>query len=154
LRPDPGDEILVVMPRPADLTPADTSSTVSPGLADAIRHHHPRVVECLVAQDPDSDEIAAVADAARAADVVVIGTISATLQPGQVALVNAILARERPTVTVALRTPWDADAYPAAGTHACTYSLLEPSLVALAAALFGQAPFPGRVPVRLAGDAS
>jgi beta-N-acetylhexosaminidase len=154
LRPDPGDEILVVMPRPADLTPADTSSTESPGLAAAIRHHHPRVVECLVAQDPDSDEIAAVADAARAADVVVIGTISASLQPGQVALVNAILARERPTVTVALRTPWDADAYPAAGTHACTYSLLEPSLVALAAALFGQAPFPGRVPVRLAGDAS
>jgi len=154
LRSDPGDEILVVMPRPADLTPADTSSTVPPGLADAIRRHHPRVVECLVAQDPEPDEIAAVAEAARAADVVVIGTISASLQPGQVALVDAVLARERPTVTVALRTPWDADAYPASRTHACTYSLLEPSLLALADALFGQAPFPGRVPVRLAGDAS
>jgi beta-N-acetylhexosaminidase len=55
---------------------------------------------------------------------------------------------------VALRTPWDGDAYPAAGTHACTYSLVEPSLLALADALFGQAPFPGRVPVRLAGDPS
>ena len=78
-----------------------------------------------------------------------VGTISASLQPGQVALVESLLTLGRPAVTVALRTPWDADAYPAAGTHACTYSVLEPSLVALADALFGRAPFPGRLPVRL-----
>jgi len=147
LRLDPADEVFAVMPRPADLTPADTSSTVEPGLADAIRRHHPRVTPHVVAQDPDAAEIAAARAAAAAADVIVIGTISASLQPGQVALVESLLALGRPTVTVALRTPWDADAYPAAGTHACTYSVLEPSLTALADALFGLAPFPGRLPV-------
>jgi len=142
------------MPQPADLTPADTSSTVAPGLADAIRRHHARVTPLVVAQDPDAAEIAGARAAAAAADVIVIGTISASLQPGQVALVDALLALGRPVITVALRTPWDLEAYPAAGTHACTYSVLEPSLVALADALFGLAPFPGRLPVRLAAMAT
>ena len=55
-------------------------------------------------------------------------------------------------VTVALRTPWDLAAYPRAGTHVATYSILRDSMDALAAALFGdagspQAAFPGRLPV-------
>jgi beta-N-acetylhexosaminidase len=150
LRLDADAELFVVMPRPADLTPADTSSTVPPGLADAIRKHHSRVTSHLVGQDPDAAEIAAAGAAAAAADALVIGTISASLQPGQAALVEALLALGRPTVTVALRTPWDADAYPASTTHACTYSILEPSLTALADALFGRAAFPGRLPVRFA----
>jgi beta-N-acetylhexosaminidase len=149
LRLDPDAEIFAVMPQPADLTPADTSSTVAPGLADALRRHHPRVTALVVGQDPDAAEIAAARAAAGTADLLVIGTISASLQPGQVALVNALLSLGRPTFTVALRTPWDGDAYPAAGTHVCTYSVLEPSLVALADGLFGPAPFPGHLPVRL-----
>jgi beta-N-acetylhexosaminidase len=59
-------------------------------------------------------------------------------------------------VTVALRTPWDLAAYPEAGTHVCTYSILRESMDALAAALFGRttgAAFPGRLPVRIAGIA-
>jgi len=150
IAPDPAAELFVVMPQPTDLTPADTSSTVAPGLADAIRRHHSRVTAQVVAQDPDPAEIAAARAAAASSDVIVIGTISASLQPGQVALVEALLALGRPTVTVALRTPWDLDVYPAATTHACTYSVLEPSLTALADALFGIAPFPGRLPVGLA----
>jgi beta-N-acetylhexosaminidase len=150
LRLEADDEVVVVMPRPADLTPADTSSTVAPGLAAAIRAHHARVTEHLVGWDPTSDEIAAARAAADGADLLVIGTISASLAPGQVALVEALLGIGTPAVTVALRTPWDIDAYPAATTHACTYSILEPSLVALADALFGRAPFPGRLPVRVA----
>jgi beta-N-acetylhexosaminidase len=148
LRLDPGDDLFVVMPRPVDLTPADTSSTVEPGLADAIRRHHPRVTEQVVEIDPDASAIADIRAAAAGADALVIGTISASLAPGQVALVEALLSLGRPTVTVALRTPWDADAYPGSTTHVCTYSVLEPSLRALAEALFGHAPFPGRLPVR------
>ena len=66
---------------------------------------------------------------------------------------DALLATGRPVVTVALRTPWDLAAYPEAGTHVCTYSILPESMAALAAALFGrtepgtQAPFPGHLPV-------
>ncbi len=54
-------------------------------------------------------------------------------------------------MTVALRTPWDLLAYPSARTHVCSYGILPPSMEALAAALVGEAPFVGRLPVEIAG---
>ena len=83
------------------------------------------------------------------AATVVVGTIVASADPAQVRLVEALLATGRPVVTVALRTPWDLAAYPAAGTHVAAWGILPPTLEALAAALFGAIPFRGRLPVRV-----
>jgi beta-N-acetylhexosaminidase len=147
LRPAAGDRILVVMPRPHDLTPADTSSAEVAGLAAAVRRRHPAVDERLVRHAPDPSETAAAVAAARAAALVIVGSVSASLEPAQAALVRAVLDVGRPTVTVALRTPWDLAAYPVAGTHLCTYSIVEPSCEALAAVLFGERAAAGRIPV-------
>jgi beta-N-acetylhexosaminidase len=151
LRPAPGDAILAVMPRPVELTPADTSASVAPGLAAAVRGRWPAVREIVVSQPPTDAEIAGVVAAARDAAVVVAGTIVAPDDPAQVRLVDALVATGRPLVTVSLRTPWDATAYPAAGTHVAAYGILPPTLEALTRALFGDIPFPGRLPVRVAG---
>jgi beta-N-acetylhexosaminidase len=142
----------VVIPRPVNLTPADTSSAERPGLGAAIHRRHARVTEYVVAPDPDDAEIAAVVASARGHDLLVVATIAASLQPRQSVLVRALLATGLPTVTAALRTPWDLPTYPEASTHVCTYSILEPSLEALAGALFGEHGFPGRLPVRIAMD--
>ena len=56
-------------------------------------------------------------------------------------------------VTVALRTPWDLDAYPRARTHVAAYGILPPTMDALAAALVGAIPFRGRLPVATAVSA-
>jgi beta-N-acetylhexosaminidase len=153
LRPPADASVLVIMPRPVDRTPADTSSDVSPGLAAAVRAHHRAVVEMVVDPAPDDAAIAATVEAAKVADLVIVGTISASLEPRQAALVRAVLAAGRPTVTVALRTPWDLQAYPEAGTHLCTYSILDPSLAALADVLFGRASAGGTLPVSTGGGA-
>ncbi len=143
--------ILAVMPTPTDLTPADTSSTVAPGLAAALRTRHARVEEVVVSPAPTDAEIAAVRARALEADLVVVGTIDARHEPGQAALVEAVAGTGRPTVAVALRTPWDVATYPAGVTAVCTYSILPTSLEALASALFGAIPFAGRLPVRVEG---
>ena len=101
----------------------------------------------MTSHPPTDAEIAAVAARAGDADVVVVGTISASADPAQVRLVEALLATGRPVVTVALRTPWDLAAYPRARTHVAAYGILEPTLTALAGALFGAIPFRGRLPV-------
>jgi beta-N-acetylhexosaminidase len=142
-----GDPVLVIMPRPVDLTPADTSAAEPAGLAAAIRRHHPATEELLVGHVPTPSEIDAAVSRARTARLVVIGTISAHLHDAQAALVSAVVHAGPPTITIAMRTPWDASAYPSAGTHVCTYSLVEPSCLAVADALFGRLPFPGRLPV-------
>jgi beta-N-acetylhexosaminidase len=145
-----GGPLLAVMPRPADLTPADTSSTVAPGLAAALRRHYPDVEEVVVDQAPDAGSIAAVR--ARAADAwaVVVGTIDAHRQPAQLELVDAIAATGRPVVAVAMRGPWDVAAYSPRVTALAIYSILPASLDALAAALVGEAETRGRLPLAVA----
>jgi beta-N-acetylhexosaminidase len=151
LRLDADARILAVMPRPEDLTPADTSSTVAAGLAGALRRVHPRVDELVLDRAPSDAEIASVRARAVDANAVVVGTIAAEPGGGQARLVDALLATGRPVVTVALRTPWDLLAYPAAPTHLCTYGILPASLEALAGVLFGRIAPSGRLPVPL-GD--
>jgi beta-N-acetylhexosaminidase len=151
LRHAPEARLAVVLPRPADLTPADTSSYVKPCLAEMLRRGHPRVDEFVVAHHPDREEIAAVRERVRGYDVVIAGTLGARPGSAQAALVNALLEDGAPLVAVALRTPFDLAAFPGAPTYVCTYSLLEPSMQALAKALWGHIPFRGRLPVAIPG---
>jgi hypothetical protein len=54
-----------------------------------------------------------------------------------------------PVVWIAMRTPWDLVVHPAAPTYACTYGILRPQMDALTAALWGDAPFAGTLPVAM-----
>jgi beta-N-acetylhexosaminidase len=143
--------ILAIMPRPTDLTPADTSSLVPPGLAAALRRHHAQVDEVVVEPEPDDPAIAALRERARGVDVVVAGTIDAHRMPAQLAMIEALADTGMTVIAVALRGPWDVTAYPASVTALATYSILSGSLDALAAAISGRAGFPGRLPVRVPG---
>lgn len=151
LLPASGMRIIAVMPRPADLTPADTSSYVVPGLATALRRHYAEVEEIIVEQEPDDASIAAVRDRAVGAGAVVIGTIDGHRQPAQLALLTAVAATGVPTIAVAIRGPWDVTGYPAGVTSLATYSILPGSLDALADVLAGEATATGRLPVGLEG---
>lgn len=149
LRLSPHARVAAVMPQPADLTPADTSSYIAPGLAAALRACHPGVDEFVVSMDPPDLEIAALRERLAGYDLIVVGTISALTHPGQAALANMILDLGIPAVIVSLRLPHDLRAFPSASTYVCTYSILEPSMQALAQCLWGQIPFSGQLPVSI-----
>jgi len=151
LKPAADARIAVVQSMPADLTPADTSSTVTPTLASALRRRLAGVEELLLPVTPGEEDIAVLSERVARFDLVVVGTFAAHLQPAQASMAAAVLASGRPTVTVALRTPWDLLAYPSSRTHVCSYGILPPSMEALAAALLGEVPFAGRLPVDIAG---
>jgi beta-N-acetylhexosaminidase len=143
--------ILAIMPQPTDLTPADTSSTVPPGLGRALRTRFASVEEVVVGIAPTQTDVAALRGRVAAFDAVVVGTIDAIRQPAQFDLVEAVASAGRPTIAVALRTPWDVAGYPASVGAVCTYSILPDSLEALAAGLSGAIPFVGRLPVAVPG---
>jgi beta-N-acetylhexosaminidase len=149
LRLAPEQRVLVIQPQPNDLTPADTTSTVPALLADAVRRRHGATDGVIVSVEPDASEIAAVRSQAAQADLVILGTDAAHLRLAQAELVRVVLALGIPIVTVALRTPWDITAYPESVAHVCSYGILAPTIEALAAALFGNQPFLGTLPVAL-----
>ena len=149
LRLAPDARVLAVMPQPANLTPADTSATVEPGLARALRSRHPLVDEMVTAMSPTAKEIAAILGRVGDYQLVVVGTINAWFDAGQANLVNELVGSGVPVVTVALRVPFDLARYAAASTHVCTYSILPPSLDALVGALWGDIPFRGHLPAAI-----
>ncbi|MCO5206910.1 MAG: glycoside hydrolase family 3 protein [Anaerolineae bacterium] len=149
LQPAQDARLAVIVPQPQDLTPADTSSYIRHTLAEAMRSYHPSVDEFVTAHKPTDAEIAALREKAAHYDLLIVGTIGASMNPAQTALAQALLNTGVPTVTVALRTPYDIGVYPQAQTHVATYSILPPSMRALAAALWGQAQFEGQLPVSI-----
>jgi beta-N-acetylhexosaminidase len=149
IRIGPDQKIAVAVPRPENLTPADTSSYVKPVLADALRRYHPRVDEFSFGMSPSAEEIGALCERLAKYDVVVLGTINATAHPGQADLVKKLLKQRAQLITVALRMPYDLAMYPEASTYICTYSILSPSMEALAEALFGRIAFTGSLPVTI-----
>jgi beta-N-acetylhexosaminidase len=143
--------VAAIQPEPTDLTPADTSSAVAPQLAASLRSRFAGVDEFVVPHAPSDADVAALRDAVRDHDAIVVGTTAALLEPSQAALVDALLGLGRPTVTVGLRAPFDLAAYPAARCHVAAYGILPPTLAALADALAGHAGFPGRLPAAVPG---
>jgi beta-N-acetylhexosaminidase len=66
-----------------DLTPADTSSYVSPMLGEALRLYHPHVDEFLISQTPSSMDICNLIGQLWKYDLIVMSTINAYNQPQQ-----------------------------------------------------------------------
>jgi beta-N-acetylhexosaminidase len=151
LRPAAAERIVVITPQPRDLTPADSSSDEPLALAEAVRRYRDEVTHVRVSADPSAAEIAAARDAAAGARVAIVATLAADAQPGQARLVEAILSSGTPTVTLAMRTPYDLAAYPRAGTHLCSYAIVPASVGAVADVLFGRVPVRGRLPVPIPG---
>jgi beta-N-acetylhexosaminidase len=151
LRLAAGARLVVITPQPRELTPADSSNDEPLALAEALRRHHDTVVDVRVAAEPDDREIAAAREAAAGGSAVIVVTLAADAQPAQARLVEAILSTGTPTVTVAMRTPWDLGSYPGSGTHICAYAIVPASVGAVADAIVGKQPIGGHLPVDLPG---
>jgi beta-N-acetylhexosaminidase len=151
LRPQDGARVAVITPTPRELTPADSSEDEPLALADAIGRHHTDIIDVRVPSQPEADDIRAAREAAAGAALAVVVTLAADVQPGQARLVEAMLETGTPTVTVAMRTPYDLAEYPGSQSHLCAYSIVPASVGAVADALFGQMPIGGRLPVDIPG---
>jgi beta-N-acetylhexosaminidase len=147
LQLSPEKRIAVLVPEPQDLTPADTSSFEEPVLADAIRAFHPRVQGFSIPFDPDFQDIKTMIASMQEYDLIIAGTINACNTPNQAELVKQLVVENKPVIVVAMRLPYDPEVLPQVGTCLCCYSILEPSMRAVAKALFGKIPINGKLPV-------
>ncbi len=151
LRLEAEKRIAVIVPKPMDLTPADTSSYSSPQLAAAVRMYHANTVEFVMPSLPSPGDIDGLLGQMSGIDLIIAGTLNASAQPGQAELVKQLIALGKPVIAAAMRLPYDLAAFPKVGTYLCTYSILEPSMQALAKVLFGEIKPQGRLPVSIPG---
>ena len=147
IRLSPRNRVAVVVPEPQDLTPADTSSYVKPVLAAAIKAFHPLVQEFSIPFAPGPEEIKTILASLQEFDLIIAATINACNTPNQAELVNQMVMANKKVINIAMRLPYDPEVLPQVGTCLCCYSILEPSMRAVAKALFGQIPMGGKLPV-------
>jgi beta-N-acetylhexosaminidase len=143
--------VAVIIPVPQDLTPADTSSFIQPKLAESIREFHAQTDEFKIPYAPNEKDTSKVLEQVRGYDLIVMGTINAYAEEKQAEFVRQLLQTGKPVIIIAMRLPYDLAVFPQVSTYVCTYSILEPSMRAVAKAVFGHSEMTGRLPVSIPG---
>lgn len=123
-----GRRVVVVIPKPQDLTLADTSSYIVPALASSHRAYYPNVDEFII-----------------------LGASNAYNQIGQQAITHEVLKMNISTFVVALPLPCDSTPVLESPTYLYTYSILESAMQVLVKVLFGIIPFQGRLLISIHG---
>ena len=132
----PAQRVVVVVPDAPTRSLAQDDELAS-SLLEAVRQFAPGAVGASTRS---------AVDAARNADVVVLGTYDLAQSAEQQTLARALSATGKPVVAVALRGPYDADAAPRIGTFLTVYGDRPVHLQAAAEALFGRLTPAGRAP--------
>jgi len=150
LRLNPGDRVALIAPALTDLTPAETSSYLKLGLADALRDRHAAVDEFEFHQSGSPTEAAELAAATSSHAIRIVCTFDALSSSGRAALAPLLSAdAARATIAVALRSPYDVSLFPDEVAAICTYGVQPAQIQALADGLMGRIVFTGRLPINL-----
>lgn len=102
----------------------------------------------VIPRNPDEDEIRAAVAASAGYRSIVLGTINAHLNPGQLALAEAFAATGKPLTVVALRNPYDLPLLPDCACKIAAYDYSMPCFRALEEVFRGGA-MTGTLPVKL-----
>jgi beta-N-acetylhexosaminidase len=129
--------VLVVVPDAPTRSLVQDDEFLSGSLLGAVRQFAPSA---------DGASARSAVDAARNADVIVLGTLDLAQSSDQQALARALASTGKPVIGVGLRGPYDAAALPEIGTFLTVYGDRPVHLQAAAEALFGRLVPTGRTP--------
>ncbi len=82
-------------------------------------------------------------------DIFIVATVSAHLDEDQANIVRFLISQQKHVINIALRNPYDLQAYPALRTYLATYEYTRPALLAAVRVLFGAQEAHGHLPVTL-----
>jgi beta-N-acetylhexosaminidase len=142
------NRILLILPALVNMTMSDTTADSEIKLKQYLELSGASVDTEHIPQDLTREEIARVCNKARLYNTV-IQCVYGALQYQSQANLAACLENTAPLVSILIREPYDASVLPKSATVICTYSFIEPSMKALASALFGKSGITGVLPVRL-----
>jgi beta-N-acetylhexosaminidase len=121
-----------------------------PPLTQVLAQRLPNVTSQTISLAPLQTDIDRAVAAARAADIVVMGSADLFSYPQQAKLAQALQAA-KPTVLVSLRSPYDILSAPGVSGYVCAYTAREPTLRAIADVLTGSRAPTGTLPVDIPG---
>jgi beta-N-acetylhexosaminidase len=150
---DESMRILVVSGPPPGVTPAADLVYPHEVLVESIQERHQNTLGIRLDLQLDESYEQRLGERLTTADLVIVATINAHLDPRQAALMKHILQSCKPTIGLAICNPYDLSVFPELGTYLATYEYTVPALAAAVEVLFGEAAAGGRLPVTIPGMA-
>ncbi|SRR5579883_507465 len=144
-----GQRLLVVIPQTGAASQAAEQEAHDAFLVESIRQRHPNVRAVSIAPHPTDGDYQELAQAASAAQVILMVTMNANLDRRQVEVMERLLQSGQPTIGIAVYNPYDLLAFPQLRTYLATYEYTQPALEAAVRVLFGEIQSQGHLPVSL-----
>ncbi|HEY6541337.1 MAG TPA: beta-N-acetylhexosaminidase [Ktedonobacteraceae bacterium] len=146
LRPQAGENIVVVSPPRNTMTKVEDRFYSDEMLLDILRGYASHVSLLAVVSADDYEELLR---KTSENGIVIVATVNAHLDEGQANVVRFLIDIGRRVIGIAVRNPYDLQAFPQLKTFLATYEYTQPALVAAARVIFGEREAQGRLPVRI-----
>ncbi|HEX9133943.1 MAG TPA: beta-N-acetylhexosaminidase [Ktedonobacteraceae bacterium] len=146
-----GERIVVLSPQRNTMTMVEDRYYSDDLLADILQQYHSPVEIAPVAPGPIEDACKKLLQTTGESDIFIVATVNAHLDEQQAELVRRLVSSERRIIVMAVRNPYDLQAFPQLRTFLVTYEYTRPALVAAVRVLFGEQQVLGHLPVSMPG---
>ena len=145
---DADERIVVISPKRYSMSMVEDRYYSDDVLVDIIRHYHPNASIMTV---PTGEASREALQTTREADIFIVATVNAHMDEGQAEVVHQLVALGRRVIGIAVRNPYDLQAFPRLRTYLVTYEYTRPALNAAVRAIFGERQAYGHLPVNIPG---
>jgi len=149
LRLNSGERIAVITPQRNTMSMVEDRYYSDELLVDILQHYHSPVELVPVVPGPLEDACKKLLQTTSASDIFIIATVNAHLDEQQAELVRYLVSSGRRIIGIAVRNPYDLQAFPQLRTYLVTYEYTRPALVAAVRVLFGEKQARGHLPVSI-----
>ena len=148
---DSGERIVVLSPRRNNSSMVEDRYYSDDVLTDIISQYHTNVKTLSIASGAVENACRKLLQTTSESDIFVIATVNAHLDESQAELVRYLILSGRRMIVIAVRNPYDLQAFPQLRTYLVTYEYTRPALVAAVRILFGERQARGHLPVSVPG---
>src|SRR5260370_16478491 len=154
LQLDAGERIVVLSPRRNSISMVEDRYYADDALTDIIGQYHTNVKTLSIASGAVENACRNLLQTTSESDIFIIATVNAHLDDRQAEIVRYLLSSGRLIIVMAVRNPYDLQAFPQLRTYLVTYEYTRPALVAAVRVLFGERQARGHLPVCIPGLSS
>ncbi len=151
LRLNSDERIIVLSPQRNSMTMVEDRYYSDDLLADILKQYHTPVKIAPVTPGPVDDACRKLLQTTSETDILIVATVNAHLDEQQAELVRRLVSSSRRIIVLAVRNPYDLQAFPQLCTYLVTYEYTRPALDAAVRILFGEKQALGHLPVNIPG---
>jgi beta-N-acetylhexosaminidase len=148
---DAGERIVVLSPRRNSISMVEDRYYADDRLTDIMGQYHTNVKTLSIVSGAVENACGNLLQTTSESDIFIIATVNAHLDERQAEIVRYLVSSGRRIIVIAVRNPYDLQAFPQLRTYLVTYEYTRPALVAAVRVLFGERQALGHLPVGIPG---